>query len=103
MISLSLRQTSAASIFEHSAEPFLAAVSLPDGRAGRDCISTTLLTTLRVHATRFASSLFEGRLRRHPEGGAGREARPREPKTATVERREASVPRHGTQGASLGA
>jgi len=26
MISLSLRQTSAASIFEHSAEPFLAAV-----------------------------------------------------------------------------
>jgi hypothetical protein len=32
-----------------------------------------------------------------------REARPREPKTATVERREASVPRHGTRGASLGA
>jgi len=32
-----------------------------------------------------------------------REARPREPKIATVERREASVPRHGTQGASLGA
>ena len=31
------------------------------------------------------------------------EARPREPKTATVERREASVLRHGTQGASLGA
>src|SRR6516165_1181599 len=31
------------------------------------------------------------------------EARPREPKIATVERREASVPRHGTQGASLGA
>src|SRR6266480_6475910 len=29
-----------------------------------------------------------------------REARPREPKTATVERREASVPRYGTQGAS---
>ena len=29
-----------------------------------------------------------------------RQARPREPKTATVERREASVPRHGTQGAS---
>jgi hypothetical protein len=33
------------------------------------------------------------------EGSAG----PGEPKTATVERREASVPRHGTQGASLGA
>jgi hypothetical protein len=30
------------------------------------------------------------------EGSAG----PGEPKTATVERREASVPRHGTQGAS---
>jgi hypothetical protein len=29
-----------------------------------------------------------------------RKARPREPKIATVERREASVPRHGTQGAS---
>jgi len=29
-----------------------------------------------------------------------REARPRKPKTASVERREASVPRHGTQGAS---
>src|SRR5205807_4037046 len=28
------------------------------------------------------------------------EARPREPKIATVERREASVPRHGMQGAS---
>ena len=37
------------------------------------------------------------------EGAAVREARPREPKTATVERREACVPRHGTQGASLGA
>jgi hypothetical protein len=35
------------------------------------------------------------------EGGCSvREARPREPKTATVERREASVPRHGTLGAS---
>jgi hypothetical protein len=33
------------------------------------------------------------------EGSAG----PGEPKIATVERREASVPRHGTQGASLGA
>jgi hypothetical protein len=33
-------------------------------------------------------------------GCSVREARPREPKTATVERREASVPRHGTQGAS---
>jgi len=31
------------------------------------------------------------------------EARPREPKIATVERREASVPRHGTQGASQAA
>jgi hypothetical protein len=37
------------------------------------------------------------------EAGAGeRSAAPR-PKTAAVERREASVPRHGTQGASLGA
>jgi hypothetical protein len=39
----------------------------------------------------------------HAKAGAGeRSAAPR-PKTATVERREASVPRHGTQGASLGA
>jgi len=35
--------------------------------------------------------------RRAPEGDGS--AAPR-PKTATVERREASVPRHGTQGAS---
>src|SRR5262249_10687671 len=31
----------------------------------------TLLTTKRTYAIRVASSLFEGRLRRHPEGGAG--------------------------------
>src|ERR671930_2638208 len=36
-------------------------------------------------------------------GQSETKARPREPKTATVERREACVPRHGTQGASLGA
>src|SRR5207253_3964183 len=34
---------------------------------------------------------------------AGEKSAAPEPKTATVERREASVPRHGTQGASLGA
>src|SRR5207302_9905896 len=34
---------------------------------------------------------------------AGERSAAPEPKTATVERREASVPRHGTQGASLGA
>src|SRR5215472_12749152 len=34
---------------------------------------------------------------------AGEASAAPEPKTATVERREASVPRHGTQGASLGA
>src|SRR6516162_2326950 len=112
-----------------------------------------LLTTCRSRAKKSPSSLIEGRLRRHPEGGAGSgvlrrrlvtarpgrsgksparalrpgceelaarirkatarrcrtagaegdgSAAPR-PKTATVERREASVPRHGTQGASLGA
>src|SRR5919198_730632 len=36
-------------------------------------------------------------------GQSETKARPREPKIATVERREACVPRHGTQGASLGA
>src|SRR6516162_7900782 len=41
-------------------------------KAGRpDYIPTTLLTTQRAYAIRVASSLFEGRLRRHPEGGAG--------------------------------
>ena len=40
------------------------------------------------------------RPKRKREAVPVREARPREPKTATVERREASVPRHGTQGAS---
>src|SRR5215831_20695616 len=37
------------------------------------------------------------------EVDAGEASAAPEPKTATVERREASVPRHGTQGASLGA
>ena len=36
-------------------------------------------------------------------GHAGDGSAAPRPKTATVERREASVPRHGTQGASLGA
>src|SRR5262249_20671539 len=36
-------------------------------------------------------------------GNAGDGGAARRPKTATVERREASVPRYGTQGASLGA
>src|SRR6516225_9000893 len=41
-------------------------------KAGRpDYIPTTLLTTQRAYAIGVASSLFEGRLRRHPEGGAG--------------------------------
>ena len=35
--------------------------------------------------------------------GAGNGSAAPRPKTATVERREASVPRYGTQGASLGA
>src|SRR5215510_7773732 len=40
----------------------------------------------------------------HGSGGnAGDGSAVPRPKTATVERREASVPRHGTQGASLGA
>src|ERR687887_2229750 len=37
---------------------------------------------------------------RIPEAMPETEARTRKPKTATVERREACVPRHGTQGAS---
>jgi hypothetical protein len=36
-------------------------------------------------------------------GNAGEGSAAPRPKTATVERREASVPRYGTQGASLGA
>src|SRR5262249_5181899 len=56
-----------------------------------------------------ASEELAARFRRQMPAVVGRrapketEARPRGPKTATVERREASVPRHGTQGASLGA
>ena len=38
-----------------------------------------------------------------PAPMAGERSAAPEPKIATVERREASVPRHGTQGASLGA
>src|SRR5262249_18736673 len=118
-----------------------------------DYTPTTLLTTHRGYARRYAASLIEGVVRRHPEGGARRgvlrrrlvtacpgrpgtpparhydlaarsslhgsarqlpavsrtagaegdgSAAPR-PRPATVERREASVPRYGTQGASLGA
>src|SRR5262249_30509082 len=38
-----------------------------------------------------------------PGGAEGDGSAAPRPKAATVERREASVPRHGTQGASLGA
>src|SRR5262249_20322451 len=41
--------------------------------------------------------------RGRPGGAEGDGSAAPRPKTATVERREASVPRHGTQGASLGA
>src|SRR5215510_1263279 len=37
-----------------------------------DYIPTTLLTTHRGYARRYAASLIEGVLRRHPEGGARR-------------------------------
>src|SRR5438552_2332081 len=45
-----------------------------------------------------ARSSLDGSGANAGEGSAGQE-----PKIATVERREASVPRYGTQGASLGA
>ena len=48
------------------------------------------------------SSLHGSKPAEATAGGGDGSAAPR-PKTATVERREASVPRHGTQGASLGA
>ena len=59
-----------------------------------------------LQALRPGCEELAARIRRHLPAVVGRrapketEARPREPKTATVERREASVPRHGTQGAS---
>ena len=48
------------------------------------------------------SSLHGSKPAEATAGGGDGSAAPR-PKTAMVERREASVPRHGTQGASLGA
>src|SRR5438128_1465294 len=59
-----------------------------------------------LQALRPGCEELAARIRRQLPAVVGRrapketEARPREPKTATVERREASVPRHGTQGAS---
>src|SRR6516162_5463013 len=54
-----------------------------------------------LQALRPGCEELAARIRRHLPAVVGRrapketEARPREPKTATVERREASVPRHG--------
>src|SRR6266566_9861187 len=59
-----------------------------------------------LQALRPGCEELAARIRKHLPAVVGRrapketEARPREPKIATVERREASVPRHGTQGAS---
>src|SRR2546430_2411578 len=59
-----------------------------------------------LQALRPGCEELAARIRRQLPAVVGRraaketEARPREAKTATVERREASVPRHGTQGAS---
>src|SRR2546430_11905024 len=59
-----------------------------------------------LQALRPGCEELAARIRRQLPAVVGRrapketEARTREPKTATVERREASVPRHGTQGAS---
>src|SRR5215510_3631098 len=59
---------------------------------------------LRPGCEEFAARIRKANARRCRTAGAEGDgsAAPR-PKTATVERREASVPRHGTQGASLGA
>src|SRR5215813_13604972 len=59
---------------------------------------------LRPGCEELAARIRKATARRCRTAGAEGDgsAAPR-PKTATVERREASVPRHGTQGASLGA
>src|SRR5215510_6920521 len=59
---------------------------------------------LRPGCEELAARIRKANARRCRTAGAEGDgsAAPR-PKTATVERREASVPRHGTQGASLGA
>ena len=85
----------------------------PEGGAGRGVLRRRLVTvrlgrqgprppgtTTWVRGARCTDP--EGKLAAVEERRAPKEteARPREPKIATVERREASVPRHGTQGAS---
>src|SRR5262249_34903575 len=72
--------------------------------------TTSRLRKPKAHDRRFSGSRPPGittwvrgaRCNRSGANAGERSAAP-EPKTATVERREASVPRHGTQGASLGA
>src|SRR5262245_64726249 len=62
------------------------------------------LQALRPGCEELAARIRKAPARRCRTAGAeGDGSAAREPKTATVERREASVPRHGTQGASLGA
>src|SRR5438876_7290584 len=87
----------------------------PEGGAGSGVLRRRLVTARlgrqgpALQALRPGCEELAARIRRHLPAVVGRrapketEARPREPKTATVERREASVPRHGAQGASLGA
>src|SRR5215471_18988322 len=59
---------------------------------------------LRPGCEALAARIREANARRCRTAGAeGDGSAAPEPKTATVERREASVPRHGAQGASLGA
>src|SRR5262245_17671181 len=62
--------------------------------AGRDYIPTTLLTTHRGYARRYAASLIEGVLRRHPEGGARRGVRRRRLVTVGLGRPGKSPARH---------
>src|SRR5215831_14695007 len=59
---------------------------------------------LRPDCEEFAARIRKANARRCMAAGAqGDGSAAPEPKIAMVERREASVPRHGTQGASLGA
>src|SRR5437667_7725772 len=79
----------------------------PEGGAGSGVLRRRLVTARlgrqgpALQALRPGCEELAARIRRHLPAVVGRrapketEARPREPKTATVERREGSVPRHG--------
>src|SRR5262245_56362318 len=77
----------------------------PEGGARRGVLRRRLVTACPGRPGKPPARHYDLAARSSLNGSGSCRRRKRGPgaKTATVERREASVPRHGTQGASLGA